>query len=331
MIFRTEVHPPKSSARISLSSRIVSVGSCFADTMGQRLTGLKLNALNNPFGVIYNPLSILSLLNQCVVEGQKKVTKSGFHEAGYIERDGYWYHDQLHTAIYADSKAALTSKLIAMNQCVFKALKNTDWLILTPGTANVYQYQTDDRIVANCHKLPAHNFRRRMLEVSEITSAFEQTHRLLKNINPDIRIILTVSPVRHIRDTMPVNAISKSTLLLATHYLQQKLDDVYYFPSFELMIDDLRDYRFYKRDMIHPSEEAEDYIWSKFTQTFFSEELNRFTADWEKIQKSIRHRPFNQASPQHQAFLRKLLEQLENLAAKIDVEQEILEVKQRIK
>lgn len=326
MTFRTEVHTPESPVKIELSSPIVSLGSCFADTMGQRLQHLKLTTLNNPFGIIYNPLSILSLVNKCL----KDTDEIYFPEEGFLEREGRWYHDALHTTINATSKEGLTTRINALTQQVSKALKAANWLIITPGTAHVYEYQKDDRLVANCHKLPGTNFKRRMLDVTEITEAFQQTYQLLKYINPKVRILLTVSPVRHIRDTIPVNTISKSTLLLASHYLRQTLEDVHYFPSYELMIDDLRDYRFYKRDMIHPSEEAEDYIWSKFSQAFFSAELQTFEKQWDKILKSLQHRPFNPASDQHQAFLHKLLTQLENLASKIDVEQEIQQVKQQL-
>ncbi|MEL7146754.1 MAG: GSCFA domain-containing protein [Bacteroidota bacterium] len=325
MIFRTEIQLPPPPVAISLSSEIISIGSCFADAMGRRLAQLKLPVTKNPFGVIYNPISILSLINTCLQNPEH-----GFEAAGYLEREGYWYHDQMHTSIHADSKIALQKMLSSLTKDISQALKTAHWLIITPGTAHVYLYKENDRLVANCHKLPGKSFKRHMLTISEITSMFATTYQLLKKLNPGLKILLTVSPVRHIKDTLQVNAVSKSTLLLAANQLQQTFEDVHYFPSYEIMLDDLRDYRFYQRDMIHPSDEAEDYIWSRFSDTYFTDELKAFEKQWTKISKSLSHRPFMQHSEKHQAFLRKILTQLENLAHKIDVEDEIQLVKQQM-
>ena len=197
-------------------------------------------------------------------------------------------------------------------------------------TAIVYETKTDNRLVANCHKIPSKEFNKRILKISEIIAAYKTAFDTIRLINPSIKTLFTVSPVRHIKDTIQKNAISKATLLLAIHEIMEQFQDVYYFPSYEIMLDDLRDYRFYADDMLHPSLVAEDYIWERLKACCFNEELMNFEKKWKKIQKSLIHKPFNSISTKHQEFLQKLLSDLENLSNQVNVDKEIEIVKTQI-
>ena len=187
MNFRTEVRPKESAAKIELTSKLVSFGSCFADTMGGRFSDIKLKTLVNPFGVIYNPLSVLFLI-------KNSLQNNGWDDEGFIERDGIWYHDQVHTSISANSKDELKDQLNRLASNVSGFLKEADCFILTPGTATVYEYLSNGRLVANCHKLPAATFEKRLLAVKEIVDAFIEVHTLIKSVNPTIQILMTISP-----------------------------------------------------------------------------------------------------------------------------------------
>ncbi len=172
-------------------------------------------------------------------------------------------------------------------------LQESDWLIITYGTSWVYRHKDNGSIVANCHKQPASWFMKELLNVDEIVSSFEQLMAALKVFNPDLKVILTISPVRYTKDTLEGNSVSKSVLRVACENILRAQPDVYYFPAFEIMMDDLRDYRFYKADMIHPSEVAEDYIWEKFAASWFDDQLLAFVSSWKQILQALQHRAFH--------------------------------------
>jgi hypothetical protein len=199
-------------------------------------------------------------------------------------------------------------------------LKTAEWLVITWGTAWVHQRADTHELVANCHKMPARHFTKHLLEVQQITEAFTGCYAQLRAFNPRLRILLTVSPVRHTKETLEGNSVSKSC-----DALTRKLDDVSYFPAYEIMMDDLRDYRFYKNDMIHPTELAEDYIWEKFTDSYADASTRRFIGEWATLRAALAHKPFHPASPAHQNFLRQTLMKLEELKriAPVDVDSEI--------
>jgi hypothetical protein len=182
-------------------------------------------------------------------------------------------------------------------------------------------------IAANCHKTPTTNFEKRLLERTEILKSFEEFYSKLKSVNPQARIILTVSPVRHLKDTLELNSISKSILRLTCHSIANQFPDVEYFPAYEILLDDLRDYRFYKTDRIHPTEEAVEYIWQKFADAYFDEETKKFISEWKNIRRDLTHRSFHPESKSHKKFLKSLLLKLESLQSQADVAKEIQEVK----
>ena len=220
----------------------------------------------------------------------------------------------------------MESKLEKLKEEVGECLEKTDSLLLTFGTAWVYEFLHTGKIVANCHKLPSSRFRKRLLSVEEIDASVS---KLQKTRSAQTKVILTVSPIRHLKDTVPLNAVGKSILRLACHQLTENSEEFHYFPSYEIMLDDLRDYRFYEPDMIHPSETAINYIWEAFVKTYFDSETQDFLLEWQKIKSSLSHKAFQPNSDSHQKFLKNLLGKLEYLSSKIDVSEEIRKVKDR--
>lgn len=185
-------------------------------------------------------------------------------------------------------------------------------------------------IVANCHKMPASFFSKSLLTEKMITESFAALHARLLAITPDINIVLTVSPVRHVKDTLELNAVSKAVLRLACHSLSQQYANVQYFPAYEIMIDDLRDYRFYNPDMIHPTSVAEEYIWDHFLNCFVDEKNQLFIEEWHQILKELNHKPFHPESPDHQKFIKKLMERIEGMASLVKVSDELQQLKSQL-
>lgn len=318
--FRTTFTIPPAPFQIRLQTSILSIGSCFAHAMGQRLQQNKFTALVNPFGVIFNPLSVFKLLeaslNNTIPGGDDSLT----------EHQGIWYHYDVHSDFWADEKETLGKKIQTSLSSTLHFLKTTKVLILTFGTAYGYFLKKNNTIVANCHKVPQKFFEKRLLNIDEIVAGCSGLYKKLKELNPDLRIIVTVSPVRHIKDTVPLNQVSKSILRVACHQITQELPDVTYFPAYELLLDDLRDYRFFEADMIHPTPVAENYVWDKFVQCFMDADTQDFMKQWRKIIQGLSHRSFHPESEAHQKFLKKLLEQLKHYVGKIDVQEEIKQV-----
>jgi hypothetical protein len=209
-------------------------------------------------------------------------------------------------------------------------LAGAEWLMITYGTAWVYERKETGEVVANCHKMPNTLFTKSLLSQQAIADSFDAVYKELKKFNPAIKIILTLSPVRHVKDTLELNSVSKSVVRAACHVISGSFADVSYFPAYEIMMDDLRDYRFYKADMIHPTDVAEEYIWEKFSEKYFSVELKLFLSQWKEIQQAINHRPFHPTSVAHQSFLKETLKRLESLKEMVDVEDELTLIKSRL-
>lgn len=321
--FRTVLKPGVSKHTFSLGDRLVTVGSCFAEAMGDRLAANKVAVMANPFGVIYNPHSVhkamlYSVYNEAVPEGT------------FLERDGIHLNYDFHSSFSADSRATLRTRIADTLGTTHHFLKDARVVILTYGTAWIYTRKDTGEVVANCHKIPAQQFTRSLLTVDEIVASFGNFYKRLQTFNPSCTVILTVSPVRHLRDTLEGNSLSKAILRAACGAIAESYEAVEYYPAFEIMMDDLRDYRFYKRDMIHPTEEAEDYIWEHFVATYFDTEARTFFEEWKSIRAALAHRPFHPESAAHQEFLRDTLARLEKLKAVVDVEDEIRVVRRQI-
>ncbi len=322
-MFRTELYIPKADIQIGLSDSILTLGSCFSTNIGNELKQAKFNASVNPFGIIYNPVSIFKLLKNSLINPK-------FDDLDFIERDRLWYHLDFHSEVTAKNRGALEKKIQEIYHEVSTSIKQAKWLMITLGTATVYCKQSSQQVVANCHKLPQKNFTKSMVTPAIILEQFKFCYEVIKAINPEINFLFTVSPIRHIKDTIPVNSLSKATLQLGVKEITKSFKDTYYFPAYELMMDDLRDYRFYEEDMLHPNQVAQKYIWRKFKETFFSEETKAFVKEWSQLAKSLLHKPFNVHSTEHQKFLIKLLKQLENMSQRINVTKEIASVKSQI-
>lgn len=324
MKFRTEIEPVKPGFHINLCDKVLTVGSCFSEVIGNRLSENKLDCLCNPFGTVFNPISIFKLLRHSL--SKQPVYRHLFAE----NADSSWNHFDFHSKFNASSRPELEAELLAVYDKTFAVLRKCNVLIITLGTANVYELKANNQVVANCHKQPQQLFNKRLLTLKEIQRDFQQFYDLLRMVNSKVRVILTVSPVRHTRDGLQLNSVSKSILRTACHFIEQENQNVSYFPSYEIMLDDLRDYRFYKPDLIHPNEMAEQYIFERFAETHFSAELNSFVEEWQQIRSSLQHRPFRTESPAHQTFLNKLLDKLDNYKEKVNLSNEIEEVRSQL-
>ena len=319
--FRTVVNPETSGSLITLKHRVLTLGSCFSDAIGRRLSEVKIDTKVNPMGVIYNPISLHKAVQYCLM-------KKTLTQATFIQNQDIHLNYDFHSSFSSLSQNDLQKEIQYVLDSTHEFLKTADWIILTYGTAWVYEH--NGQIVANCHKMPGNLFTKKLLNLDAITTSFESLYVMLKEFNPDLKIILTVSPVRHIKDSLPLNTVSKSLLRLACHQCAERFKDVEYFPSYEIMMDDLRDYRFYKPDMIHPTEQAEDYIWEKFIESNLTIEAKKFVFQWKSIQTALQHKPFHVQSRGHQNFLKQTIHKLEQLSDIVNVDEEIAALKAQL-
>jgi hypothetical protein len=323
-MFRTQVDIPSLNEPIALSDSICLIGSCFAQTMGRRFQQNKFTTYSNPFGTLYNPASVFRLLHDAINQSMP-----GEHT--YLVNQGIYLNYQFHSDFSSSSESDLRAQIEQALISTRSFLKNCHWLVITLGSAYCYELQENSQIVSNCHKMPSHLFQRRLLDPDEIVMRFEQLYGALEALNPNMRYILTVSPVRHLRDTLVQNSVSKAVLRVAVNSIQENHSStVHYFPSYELMMDDLRDYRFYQADMLHPTEVAEDYIWKKLTDSYFSQEAQDFLKTWAPLRKALHHRAIHPTSDAHQQFLRKTIAQLKQLTDRVNVNSEIQELEQQL-
>lgn len=323
-MFRTEIEPQDSSIKIDYQSKILTLGSCFSDSIGQRLTEAKFQSEVNPFGTIFNPLSIFELM-------ELSLERSEVLEAAVLKRDGYYLNYKFHSSFRAKTKDTLHKRMEEALTKVAQQLKEANFIFITLGTAWVYEQNKTHMLVANCHKTPQKEFTRRLLSVEEIVPAFFALKEVINQFNPEVQFIFTVSPVRHTRDTLKLNSVSKSVLRLAAYYMEDMAPDVHYFPAYEIMMDDLRDYRFYEKDLIHPNEQAIDYIWEQFVQTYLAKKDQATLEKWNKLRMALNHKPFNPKSGGHQKFLSKTLDQLKQLGKELPLDKEIENLNKQLK
>ncbi|TAH27075.1 MAG: hypothetical protein EAZ07_02245 [Cytophagales bacterium] len=316
MKFRTEIQVNRSSTPINFNSHIVSLGSCFADVIGKSLHDNKLKVSSNPMGIIYNPICLFQN-----IFWNKQVDLS------FIARENRWYNYQFHSSIFADEQNELKKNIINQQQNLQDAIKKSSHLIITLGTAWIYELKSTNTIVANCHKSAASLFEKKLLSVTSIIESYSEFHQYLLENNPDINILFTISPVRHLKDTLELNAVSKSILRIACFEICKSFKNTFYFPAYELLLDDLRDYRFYKEDLLHPTIFAEQYILNKFYEAYFSSEDLKNIEIIQQIRQGLQHKPFEEKSQAHQTFLNKLLDKAENLNKKINMNSEIAQIK----
>jgi hypothetical protein len=323
-MFRTELTIAPQERQLARSARVLTVGSCFADSIGTRLRLNKVNTLVNPFGTVFQPLALAQLLRAAAGEEQD-------WQQHVVEARGRWQSYDFHSTIGAESPVELLQLIQETVRRVGEFVRTADTVVLTLGTAWAYRLRETGELVSNLHKLPASLFEKELLTADEIVNGLAEVHALLRRANPNVHIVLTVSPVRHIKDTLPLNAVSKSVLRVACHYLSELLPGVSYFPAYELLTDELRDYRFYASDMLHPSEVAEDYIWDKFARAYFDADFGRFRKEWAAVRQSLGHRPLHLGAPEHRTFLDQTAERLERLSSQgVDVRQELRDVQRQL-
>jgi hypothetical protein len=299
------------------------VGSCFAQHMADRLLHYKFSCTSNPYGTLFHPIPLLENLTNAL-------KGSEIDDALFLEREDAVFHYSCHSSIWADSKEELRNKLQDLQSSVAKDLKESKLIILTFGTAFLYQLADSGKAVTNCHKQPKNTFTKGLSNPQDIQTIFQSFYSELKKQNPEIQILLTVSPVRHIRDGVHQNNVSKSALLLACEEIQNTFEDIHYFPAYEIVLDELRDYRFFEKDRVHPNEEARDYVWHKFSDALLKPESKLLTKDLDKLFTSINHRAFREESEAHQSFLKKTLNLALELNEKIDLATEIKALKSRL-
>lgn len=308
MQFRTQIPVQQSPFPIDYNAKIISLGSCFAVNMAQKLEFYKFQNSCNPFGIIFNPVSIEKLV-------ERAVNKDFFTEKDVFFHNDLWHCFEVHSELSNPDKAIflqlLNELVVATNQQI---IESTHFLI-TYGTSWVYRNIENNQIVANCHKLPQKQFSKEILSIETIQTAIQNTLRLIQSINPEAKFTLTVSPVRHIKDGFVENQRSKAHLISAIHQVLEdseicNLKSAIYFPSYEIMMDELRDYRFYAEDMLHPSALAVDYIWERFKEASISIKALSVLEEVGSIQTALNHRPFNPDSNAHQLFLSKLQDRI---------------------
>lgn len=304
--FRTSISAPSYPFEIDHKDKISSIGSCFAEHMSNFLSNYKYHCFSNPFGIQYDPISIGNSL-RFLIDNQQ------FNSDDLFIHEGKWHSFNHHSRFSHPDQETVLSNINNKIESHGLQLRKSKLLILTFGTAFVFKHKTQHRIVANCHKLPADLFDRFMLRPKTIIESLSTVFEALNTLNPAIQILLTVSPVRHIKDGMIDNQRSKSSLLLSVASLSAAFDFVHYFPSYEMMMDDLRDYRFYEEDMIHPNVTAIKYIWSHFSKSILSKASLQLHPRIEKIKAACAHRPFHPDTPEHQKFLNTQFQKIKNL------------------
>lgn len=306
MQFTTPIPIEKSNHQIDYNSKIVSLGSCFAVNIGEKFDYFKFQNTINLFGILFHPLAIERIIS-------KAILKDEFSEEDIFFHNERWHSFDVHSDLSVSDKALFLKTLNANLKSLYNDLVESSHVIITLGTSWVYQNLNTEKVVANCHKVPQKQFKKQLLSPEEIKNSLEKIIEKIASVNKKAKIIFTISPVRHIKDGFVENQWSKSNLIAALHQTLHSENcklQTFYFPSYEIMMDELRDYRFYAEDMIHPNQTAIDYIWKRFSETWISEEAFSVLQEIESIQKGLNHRPFNAESEQHLIFLAKIQQRI---------------------
>ncbi|MDR0371202.1 MAG: GSCFA domain-containing protein [Prevotellaceae bacterium] len=295
-MFSTKVEPVTPTYQLSHSDNILTLGSCFSEHIGKKLYERGFNVDVNPFGVLYNPVSVRNALID-LLENRR-----------FVETDLFFYHDLWnsfsHSSLFSDLSPEKTVETINRRmETACTLFRHVDRLLITFGTAWVYKSTATGQPVANCHKLPSQHFVRYRLRVEDIVAAYRDVIPLLERQRPEVKVLFTVSPIRHLKDGAHENNISKGVLLLAVDELQKRFGNVDYFPAYEIMSDELRDYRYYADDMLHLSATAIDYIWEKFGDTYFSKTTKTIVSEIMSLKNDLNHKVRHPETNAHRIFL----------------------------
>jgi hypothetical protein len=324
--FRTKVEFPASGEKIGYNSNCLFMGSCFTEEIGGRMLIHKFPVMVNPFGTLFNPASICDNLELLIEEKL-------FSGDDLFTHNGLWFSFSHYTGFDRPDKQECLAVVNKSLQEASSWIRQCDYIFITLGTAWTFVYKTTGRLVANCHKLPSGDFTRRLLEPGEIAERYDQMLMALKKINPRARVIFSVSPVRHLKDGAVNNQLSKSILLLAIHRLMKKHSSISYFPAYEIFMDELRDYRFYAADMLHPSETGSEYVWERFCDSWLDEPSKKTMAGVTAILKAVAHRPKQIDLPNLKKFSENLLKQIDQLTLSnpnLDFSPEIAILRERL-
>jgi len=318
MEFRLPFTPKPFLQKIELHHHLFLAGSCFTEQIGAKLTNYKFKTIENPNGILFNPISISENIISYI--DQKLYAKNDLFLNNEIW--GSWNH---HTKFPDVSQTQALEKINQSQKAAHDFLKKADWLIITLGSSYVYELE-NNKVVANCHKVPTDKFNKKLLSALEVENSLQTMLEKLKSFNPNLKIIFTISPVRHLRDGFIENNRSKANLISAVHNMVATYENCLYFPSYELVVDDLRDYRFYAEDMVHPNYQATQYVWEKFTTACIDEQSLLIMKEIGIINSAKNHIPFNPTSNQHLRFLKTNLEktlQLQQLNPYLDLTAEV--------
>ena len=309
MNLQTKIDIKPFAQKLSYENKILMLGSCFSNNIGEHLLAAKFDICTNPFGVIYNPISIANSINLLI--SNNEITENEL-----LQHNGLYYNFAYHTSFSDINKQSALQKMNETKQHASDFLKSAEFIIITFGTADAYKHKKSDEIVANCHKIPACEFEKINLSVDDIAEITNKTIKNICAINNHAKFIFTVSPIRHLSNGAHQNQLSKSRLLLAVDEICNNNEHCEYFPAYEIMNDELRDYRFYADDMLHPSKLAIDYIWQKFTTAAICDESLRIMDEIKKISAAKAHRTFNQNTSEHIKFLKNYFEKAKQLQEK---------------
>lgn len=291
---------------IDYQSKLLLLGSCFSENIGKKLNYFKFQSYQNPFGILFHPKAIETFITNTINEKE-------YTEDGIFNLNERWHCYDSHSQLSNASKETLLENLNNAIKQTHQQLTETNHIVITLGTAWVYRFIESDTIVANCHKVPQKKFLKELLSVEEIIESLESIIALIRSVNPSVSFIFTVSPVRHLKDGFVQNQQSKAHLISAVQQVVEPRKRIHYFPSYEIMMDELRDYRFYEGDMIHPNQTAINYIWEKFAKTWVSESAHFVMNQVDSIQKRLSHKPFNPNSEAHQQFLQQIDSDIQEL------------------
>lgn len=323
----TRIPLPKPSFFFSYEDTVVLMGSCFAENVGKKLEENKFRVDTNPFGTLYNPASVAKALHRLLRPDAFTASDLFYREEVY---HSFAHHSRFSSPSEKECLNRINGRLLSSAQ----HLKEANRLIITFGTAFVYKWTSTGEIVSNCHKLPEKLFKRERLTVGEIVEEWQNLLPALWKQNPALKVLFTVSPIRHWKDGAHGNQLSKATLLLAIEALEKQYPgQIAYFPAYEIMMDELRDYRFYADDMLHPSPLAVDYIWDRFRENIFTKETQAALKEWTEIQKALRHKPFQPESETYKRFISQTLLKMERIKEKFpffDLTNEIGTIKSKL-
>lgn len=326
MEFRTLVDLPTKQLKINHSHKILLLGSCFANNIGDKLIENKFQCDINPYGTLYNPCSLLSAMTEIAED----VT---YEKEDLFFWQGQWHSPMHHSSFSDEDKYVCLQRINEHIHSTYESLKTLDYVIVTYGSSYVYKDKKTGMIVGNCHKRPEKEFHRYRLDkgMEDTKEYIGKLKDLFMRFNPNVKVIFTVSPIRHLRDGLHENQLSKAELLANLEEEEGEYGIInrqsgFYFPAYEIMMDELRDYRFYADDMVHPSQLAIDYIWECFSKCYFDNDTKNILKEWEEIKKGLNHKPFHFESEAYKSFLRQLVLKIERIKEKcpyLDVQKEL--------